>query len=368
MRGKRLLAFINTWRDVLMFLCCASLWNCADPIDYYQPFYGIEEAGRCVQLDFNVAMAGNYQFSLLFGAASAEKYPEELPWQTAVLGNSTVPGTRLPLSLRLIKDGRVFLEENIDNGHTFDEYIFLRRDGKRRTRTLERPVTMLALPAGRYTAVITTRRSVTAFEDVSAYARVIAFTPKNVVRIAQQQQEIKKRWDSKWYHILNTTKWVVKEIGCLAFDCPVFSTIYQPIDVSKAGQSASIEFDISKTWDYQFFLTFELGWENKERARRRHVIAESIFNKNREGIPIPVSLKIVKDGKVFYHKTITTSGAQYLYQFNYKGKEIDSLERIIRTLELPPGHYSAEVMTQQDIAEFHGIFTLIKIKFFSLKI
>ncbi|WP_327078669.1 DUF5625 family protein [Photorhabdus temperata] len=71
--------------------------------------------------------------------------------------------------------------------------------------------------------------------------------------------------------------------------------ICKPIDVSHAGQSVKIDFEISKVGEYQVSLLFATGDSQEERERRF-----KLFNAHVDGVAIPVLFRLVKDGRVFF--------------------------------------------------------------------
>ncbi|MDB6372022.1 MULTISPECIES: DUF5625 family protein [Photorhabdus] len=152
----------------------------------------------------------------------------------------------------------------------------------------------------------------------------------------------------------------------LLMACSKYIDIYRPIDVSKSGQSVKIDFEISKrkAGDYQFALLFANGNGFVEMERRDKLFG----NIDKDGIAIPVSLRLVKDGKVFFDKEINTVGSEGIQSFYYNERRINTTVRDIKTLVLPPGRYSAVITTLEDVPAFNGIESFVEFSYYNPKI
>lgn len=143
-------------------------------------------------------------------------------------------------------------------------------------------------------------------------------------------------------------------------------TIRKPIDVLHSGQSVEINFELSKrkAGDYQFALLFANGNGFYEMERRDKLFGS--IDKN--GIAIPVSLRLVKDGKVFFDKEINTVGSEGIQSFYYNERRINTTVRDIKTLVLPPGRYSVVITTLEDVPAFNGIESFVEFTYYNPKI
>ncbi|MCT8345098.1 DUF5625 family protein [Photorhabdus kleinii] len=143
-------------------------------------------------------------------------------------------------------------------------------------------------------------------------------------------------------------------------------TIRKPIDVSHSGQSVEINFELSKSeaGDYQFALLFATGSGFDEMEKRFKLFG----NLERDGIAIPVSLRLVKDGKVFFDKKINAVGYGWIRAFHYEERRINTAARNIKILELPPGRYSAIITTLEDVPAFNDIESFVELTYFNPKI
>ncbi|MCA6221561.1 DUF5625 family protein [Photorhabdus antumapuensis] len=143
-------------------------------------------------------------------------------------------------------------------------------------------------------------------------------------------------------------------------------TIYKPIDVSHSGQSVEINFELSKreAGDYQFALLFANGDGFVEMQRRDKLFG----NIDKDGIAVPVSLRLVKDGKVFFDKEINTVGSEGIQSFYYNERRENTTVRDIKTLVLPPGSYSAVITILEDIPAFNGIESFVEFTYYNPKI
>ena len=87
-----------------------------------------------------------------------------------------------------------------------------------------------------------------------------------------------------------------------------------------------------------------------------------------KGILIPVSLYLVKDGKVVLVEEINTKGSGWLSHIIYEGRKVDTIVRSISIPELLPGKYSATITILEDAPEFSGIETFIEVSRFNPKV
>ncbi|PHM77225.1 hypothetical protein Xcab_02268 [Xenorhabdus cabanillasii JM26] len=143
-------------------------------------------------------------------------------------------------------------------------------------------------------------------------------------------------------------------------------TIYKPIDVSHSGQSVEFNFELSKrkAGNYQFALLFANGKGHDEMGRRDKLFG-SIYE---DGIAIPVSLRLVKDGKVFFDKEIRTVGSEAIRSFDYNEERKNTTVRDIKTLVLPPGRYSAVITILKNVPAFNGIESFVELTYYNPKI
>ncbi|TNH41533.1 DUF5625 family protein [Photorhabdus luminescens] len=150
----------------------------------------------------------------------------------------------------------------------------------------------------------------------------------------------------------------------LLMACSKFIDIYRPIDVSKSGQSVKIDFELSKEGNYQFVLLFETGEGHDEMGRRFEFFGRA----DKDGVITPVSLQIVRDGKIFFDKKINARGYDGGQAFYYEEKYVNTAVREIKTLSLPSGRYSAVITTLEDVTAFNGIQSFIQLIYFNPKI
>lgn len=358
MQGLLIYKFLLRRLFVLIF--CFGLTACKEPppLDIVKPMIDISHAERSIELDFEIDKPGNYQFALLFAVGWKGNNREVVNKWLETLGTDADSGEVLPVSLRLIKDGELFLEKRIDTRGTVREYIYYRDNGKSWTTTRVRNIDILQLPKGHYSAVISTVKDIPVFDYSSAYVQVISFTPESLAHNKKQTAEHEKRSNSELYGVWDFTKWLVKGYFCVLF-CPEPLDIYQPIDVTHAGQSVRIDFEITKIGNYQFALLFDRG-DYKEADRRLNIIGAH----QNKGVIIPVSLYLVKDGKVVFTENINSEGSGGHSYIAYEGRKIDIADRTITILELLPGKYSAVITILEDVPAFSGIETFLQITHF----
>ncbi|NRN30748.1 DUF5625 family protein [Photorhabdus heterorhabditis] len=143
-------------------------------------------------------------------------------------------------------------------------------------------------------------------------------------------------------------------------------TVHKPIDVSHSGQSVEINFELSKrkAGNYQFAMLFSNGRSYAELERRNKLFG-SIDN---DGIAIPVSLRLVKDGRVFFDEKINAVRLDGWKSFYYKERSINTAVREIKTFSLPPGRYSAVITTLEDVPVFNDIESFVEFGYYDPKI
>ncbi|NRN30752.1 DUF5625 family protein [Photorhabdus heterorhabditis] len=143
-------------------------------------------------------------------------------------------------------------------------------------------------------------------------------------------------------------------------------TIRKPIEVSHAGQSVEINFELSKrkAGDYQFALLFATTDDYDEMNRRFKLFG----NIDHDGVAIPISFRLVKDGKIFFDKEINAVKLDGVQAFYYEDRRINTAVREIKTLSLPSGRYSAVITTLEDVPAFNGIESFVELTYFNPKI
>ncbi|MCA6221568.1 DUF5625 family protein [Photorhabdus antumapuensis] len=140
--------------------------------------------------------------------------------------------------------------------------------------------------------------------------------------------------------------------------------IYRPIDVTQSDQSVKIDFEIRKIGDYQFALMFATGRGHDEMDRRFKLFGDI----NHDGVAIPVLLRLVKDGEVFFDEKINSGECCWGRTVYYKARRINTAVRNVKILELPPGRYSAVITTLEDVPAFNGIQSFVQLIYFNPKI
>ncbi|MCT8345099.1 DUF5625 family protein [Photorhabdus kleinii] len=150
----------------------------------------------------------------------------------------------------------------------------------------------------------------------------------------------------------------------LLMACSKHIDIYRLIDVSKSGQSVKIDFELRKEGNYQFALLFATTDDYDEMERRFELFGRV----DKDGVITPVSLYIVKDGKIFFDKKINAAGSEGGRVFNYEERSINTAVREIKTFSLPPGLYSAVITTLEDVPVFNDIESFVEFTYYDPKI
>ncbi|EQB99685.1 hypothetical protein B738_15526 [Photorhabdus temperata subsp. temperata M1021] len=102
----------KNWRNMIIFMSCTLLMACSKPIDIYKPI-DVSHSGQSVKIDFEISKKGNYQFALLFD--KGDDY-EEMKRRLELFGDIDKDGIITPVSLQIVKDGKVFFDEKINAG------------------------------------------------------------------------------------------------------------------------------------------------------------------------------------------------------------------------------------------------------------
>ncbi|WP_224770991.1 DUF5625 family protein [Pseudomonas sp. FEN] len=136
----------------------------------------------------------------------------------------------------------------------------------------------------------------------------------------------------------------------------------KPIDISAPGQKVSTQFKVQKSGGYEFALLFVWGGSMSERDRQRELWY------GRDSTPVPILLRIVKDGEVFFDEVVVTAGVQGGQSFDYAGQTKSVAIRVIKGFELMPGSYSVEVGTVEAIGVLKGIESFVSFAYSNQKI
>ncbi|WP_323864504.1 DUF5625 family protein [Xenorhabdus cabanillasii] len=177
-----------------------------------------------------------------------------------------------------------------------------------------------------------------------------------MMKVLQEHQRFKH-----WFRII-----VFFSFALLAACSKYIDAIHKPIDVSHSGQSVEFNFELSKrkAGNYQFALLLDKGNDYEEMKRRLDLFGYI----DKDGIITPVSLQIVKDGKIFFDEKINAGGRAWGQSFDYEGRRINMAVRNIKILELPPGHYSVVITTLEDVPAFSNIQSFVEFAYFNPKI
>ncbi|EYU14047.1 DUF5625 family protein [Photorhabdus aegyptia] len=162
----------KNWRNIIIFLSCILLVACSEPINIYRPI-DVSHSDQSVKIDFEISKKGDYQFALLFATGRGFG---EMQRRDKLFGSIDKGGVAIPVSLRVIKDGKVFFDEEINAvGYGWGRTVYYK---ERSINTAVRDIEILELPPGRYSAVITTLEDVPAFNDIESFVELTYFKPK----------------------------------------------------------------------------------------------------------------------------------------------------------------------------------------------
>ncbi|MBC8946860.1 MULTISPECIES: DUF5625 family protein [Xenorhabdus] len=145
--------------------------------------------------------------------------------------------------------------------------------------------------------------------------------------------------------------------------------IHKPIDVTKAGQSVTFDFEIPQEGGYQFALLFDKGNDYDEMLRRLRLFGSKFYGSiDDDGVITPVSLHLVKDEKIFFDEKINAGGNDGGLGFYYEEKSVNAAIRNIKSFSLPPGHYFAVITTLENVPAFDGIESFVLFTYYDPKI
>lgn len=140
--------------------------------------------------------------------------------------------------------------------------------------------------------------------------------------------------------------------------------IIKSLNVALPNQTAMANFVVEERGGYRFALAFVWGSDISEREKQRELWGGG----DKEGVPIPIHLRLVKDGEVFFDEIIVTRGANTCQSFHYKGELKATAMRDIKHFGLSPGNYFAEIKTLESREEFKNIETYIEFSYYNPKI
>ncbi|UCR87603.1 DUF5625 family protein [Pseudomonas chlororaphis] len=150
-------------------------------------------------------------------------------------------------------------------------------------------------------------------------------------------------------------------IWLAACSAPVW--VVKPIDISRAEQRVTADFVVSKLADYRFALLFVQGNTLDEIISREEILGTS----HKEGVAIPLHLRVLKDGTPVFDGNIVTTRIYWGQTFDYQGQRINTAVRLIKTLELSPGKYSVEVGTLGEVQAFRSIESYVEFSYYNPK-
>jgi len=328
-----------------------------EPINIIVPIIQAR-TGRSAQFDFQVRKHGDYQFALLLSADHVRKNQAEWQRQLKLFGNSEEQGEAIPVSLRVIEDGKLFFEGELATMGTVREYDFYRGNDIK-VVAMVRNVKIINLPPGHYSAEITLLKDMPDFDSAEIYAQLIHFSSRSLLLSKIKTLAMDRKVDSYWYNIFDYTKWLGKQFYCIYF-CAEPLHLFQPIDIAHAGQSISINFEVKDPGKYISCLLFDKGNNLNEIDRRLELIGGS----NKKGIAVPVYLRLVKDGRVYFEKKVDTAGSGGAKYINYKGDKVRVAERCVEAIELPAGSYTISFTALADNPLLNGIHAFVEMSYF----
>ncbi|WP_342030477.1 DUF5625 family protein [Pseudomonas syringae] len=154
---------------------------------------------------------------------------------------------------------------------------------------------------------------------------------------------------------------------CFLFaGCSEKVLIVKPIDVSLPSKSAVAQFRVGERGGYRIALLFVWSKNKSEAARQGKVWGGDMHNG--KGVAIPVHLRILKNGSVFFDEVVITEGVNSGQAFEYEGDYKSTQVRDIKHFAFLPGEYTVEVLTLERIDAFSGIESYVEFSYYNRKI
>ncbi|NRN30749.1 DUF5625 family protein [Photorhabdus heterorhabditis] len=169
MKVLRIHERFKNWRNIIIFMSCTLLMACSKPMDIYKPI-DVSKSGQSVKIDFEISKVREYQVSLLFAVGDSHEERE----RRFKLFNAHVDGVAIPVLFRLVKDGKVLFDEEINTvgarswGHT----IYYK---EKKINAAVRNIDIFQFTPGHYSMVITTLDNVPEFNGIEGFVRLTYF-------------------------------------------------------------------------------------------------------------------------------------------------------------------------------------------------
>ncbi|TLG91753.1 hypothetical protein FEM54_11705 [Pseudomonas edaphica] len=135
------------------------------------------------------------------------------------------------------------------------------------------------------------------------------------------------------------------------FACADSMSTVTPIKVAMADQSVISEFVVKRKTGYTFAVMFVWAADYSGIKKQRELWRGLHQNK---GVSLPIHLRILKDGEVFFDETIITAGVDAGAVIEVKGQKRSVGIRTIKNYELMPGRYIVKVNTVGPADAFRG--------------
>ncbi|WP_146230393.1 DUF5625 family protein [Pseudomonas soli] len=174
----------------------------------------------------------------------------------------------------------------------------------------------------------------------------------------------KSKMNKIQYHIHTRLQtWLlIMTFFCLTA-CSEPLVIREPLDVSKANQTATAQFTVKKTGDYLFALMFVTGSTFDELEQQFAIFGDA----NEEGVPIDMHVRVLRDGVAILDQDVRAVGTYWGQAFIRDERRLNTAVRLIRILELSPGNYTVEARTLRDVDSFRHIESYIEFSYYKPK-
>ncbi|MEX0444668.1 DUF5625 family protein [Xenorhabdus sp. SGI246] len=168
------------WCKVTIIFLSLSIWSGICDSNPYTIFelkpLNVTESGQSANFEFEIKETGNYHFNLLFMLGDKYRNITCENWNKLV-GDPNNYGIITPFSLRMVKDGKVFLDEKI-NAWGCEGKIHFKYKDEEKISVLVRKIKTLELSLGHYSATITNLDSIIEFKDIMTVVWFTSHDPK----------------------------------------------------------------------------------------------------------------------------------------------------------------------------------------------
>ena len=178
---------------------------------------------------------------------------------------------------------------------------------------------------------------------------------------------------------MNKLRFLLLGFTLLLTACGEKLWLIKPFDVSKDDQVFMANVLIEERARYQLALLFVQADTRRGREEQDKIFgtggvptpshaSDPEVLRHISGVPIPLHVRLVKDGEVLMDEVVHTSAVDFFQAINYGGQRKSVTGRAAQVVWLDPGNYFLEARTVQETTEFSGTESYIEFGYFNPKI